>query len=65
MSAAAFRRFVVKAFEYEEWTVIVEAGSSANAIRKAEAICRADNFGVANRFDLGWKAQPLVQEVRQ
>ncbi|MCA1471183.1 MULTISPECIES: hypothetical protein [unclassified Bradyrhizobium] len=65
MNAATFRRFVVKESDYEEWTVIVEADSSANATRKAEAIYRVDNFGVANGFDLGWKAQPLVQEVRQ
>jgi len=60
----ANRRFIVKAFDYEEWAIIVEASSPDNAIRKAEAIYLADSFGVMNDFDLGWKAQPLVQEVQ-
>ena len=65
MSPATFRRFVVKAFDYEEWAIIVEATSREDAIRKAEAIYNADSFGFTDGFDLGWKCQPLALEVRQ
>jgi hypothetical protein len=35
MSPVTFRRFVVKAFDYEEWAIIVEARSREEAIDKA------------------------------
>jgi hypothetical protein len=65
MSPANSRRFVVKAFDYEEWAVVVEAAGPEDAIRKAEAIYNADSFGFTNGSDIGWKAQPLATEVRQ
>jgi len=70
MSPVTFRRFVVKAFDYEEWAVIVEARSREEAIDKAETIYLADGFGPINGFELTqkdftWRAEPLVQEVRQ
>lgn len=70
MSPASFRRFVVKAFDYEEWAVIVEARSREEAIDKAETIYLADGFGPNNGFELTrkdflWRAEPLVQEVRR
>lgn len=64
MSAANLRRFVVKAFDYEEWAVVVEALNHGDAIRKAKAIYNADSFGIVNGLDLCWQTQPLVQEVQ-
>jgi hypothetical protein len=65
----ATRRFFVKAFDYEEWAIIVEAASPDDAIRKAEAIYLTDSLGAMDGFelvrrDLGWQARPLVEEVR-
>ncbi|WP_316199184.1 hypothetical protein [Bradyrhizobium sp. SZCCHNS2002] len=70
MSPATFRRFVVKAFDYEEWAIVVEARSREEAIDKAETIYLADGFGPSNGFELApkeflWKVEPFVQEVRQ
>lgn len=74
MSAANLRRFIVKAFDYGEWAVVVEAANREDAIRKAQAIYLADGFGsTMDAFEfcrmgwnaIGWNAQPLVQEVCQ
>jgi hypothetical protein len=70
MSPASFRRFMVKAFDYEQWTIIVEAASREEAIDKAEKIYLADGFGPSDGFQLTgksflWRAEPLVQEVRK
>ena len=63
MSPVSFRRFIVKAFDYEELTIVVQATSSADAIRKAEAIYNADAFSITKGVDLGWTAQLLATEV--
>ena len=70
MSPAAARRFVVKGYDYEEWSIIVEASDYNEAIRKAEKIYLVDGFGNTDAFtlvdhQLTWIATALVTEVRR
>lgn len=69
MNLPLSNRYVVSAFDYDLWQVVVEAGSRLEARRKAEMIYLADGFGSADAFaaagsDLRWHVQPLVLEVR-
>lgn len=68
MSAATSQRFVVKVFDYEEWSVIVEAATPTDAINKAQGMY-FDGLGTMEHFTLahdqfGWKAERVVPEVR-
>ena len=67
MSAAAPQRFVVEVFDYEAWSVIVEAENPTEAIKKAQGMY-FDGLGTMEHFtlshdDFGWKAKRLVPEV--
>jgi hypothetical protein len=70
MSAANLSRFVIKAFDYDEWSIVVEATDADAALRKAEAIYLTDGFGPTQGFelcesDVAWKVHALVEEVRR
>ena len=69
MSWAAHQRYIVSAFDYDLWQVVVEAGSREDAVRKAQAIYEIDGFGNTDAFTLldrkvRWSAEPLVREVQ-
>lgn len=68
MSPAAGRRFVVKVYDYEHWSIVVEAKDHRDAIRKAERVYETFAFGDSFQLDdrqLFWRASPLVQEVQR
>lgn len=70
MSAAAFNRYSVTAFDYGIWKIVVEAGDQASAIAKAKDIYQLDSLGGTYAFepilnDMAWDARLLVEEVQR
>ena len=67
MSPVSSMRYVVSAFDYGLWQVVVEAFSERDAINKAQAIYSFNGFEEFSFVDsnVRWDAKPLVGEVGQ
>jgi hypothetical protein len=70
MSASTLQRYAVTAFDYSLWRIVIEAGSRAEAIAKAQDMYALDSLGGTYAFepvfyDLAWNAKPLVEEVQR
>ena len=65
MSPSRVQRYVVSAFDYGLWQVVVEASGEADAINKAHRIYCFNGYDEFTRVDddLRWTAKPLVREV--
>lgn len=69
MSAGSLQRWLVTAFDFSRYDIIVEAFSEADAINRAHAIYWRNGFSdeAFSVPDSGtrWCAKPLVQEVQR
>ena len=65
MSPVSSTRYVVSAFDYSLWQIVVEAFSEADAINKAQGIYCFNGFEEFSFVDnnVRWSAVPLVGEV--
>lgn len=67
MSATSRQRWLVTAFDFTRYDIIVEAFSKADAINRAQVIYWHNGFEAFSIPDSGtrWTATPLVQEVQR
>ena len=65
MSPFSLRRYVVSAYDYGLWQVVVEASGEADAINKAQRIYCVNGYEEFSRVDddVQWTVKPLVREV--
>lgn len=66
MSPSHLERYVVSAYDYGLWQVVVEAFSKRDAINKAQAIYCFNGFTDEFAFiddNVSWSATPLLSEV--
>lgn len=65
MSPFSLQRYVVSAYDYGLWQVVVEASSEPDAINKAQRIYCFNSFDEFSLVDddVRWSATPLVGEV--
>ena len=67
MSPFSLQRYVVSAYDYGLWQIVVEASSEPDAINKAQRIYAFNTFDEFSPIDsdVRWSATQLVGEVTQ
>lgn len=67
MSPASQRYYMVRAFDFSIWQVVVMAESRDAALAKAQSMYATDGFGNTDAFaqvdrDIDWEAYALVED---